>query len=499
MGFPILDPVNSEQVPDARERGARVAFRRGLTLQAMTLLVPGSAQLIAGGHGLGRAASRVWLTTVAVVGVFVLLLVVQRGWAIGLYANPVTQWLLAGFFLVAGVGWALLFLDALRLGRPLALGARRGLALVLVSGLLAGAAGAGGAQASALARAQAGLFGSVFGGGGSSRAHDGRINVLLLGADADAHRDGVRTDTVMVASISQTTGRTVLFSLPRNLQHAPFPSDSPLRALYPNGYWCPDEACLLNAVYAEGVAHAELYQGVDDPGMAATREIVEETLGLRLNYHAMVDLPGFSSLIDAVGGINLDIARPVPIGGGTSRIKGYIEPGRNVHLDGYHALWFARSRAGSSDYERMARQKCVINAMVKQLDPVTVVARFGEIATAGGQIVETDVPSGDVAALLELAAKSRNLPLASTSFAPPLITPVTPDLAFIRRTVDEAIDRSEDLDRAQPPATTAEATPAASPTAKPKKVTVARTPARVDTPEDRTRQTDDLEAICGVS
>ena len=490
----------SEQVPSARERGSRVAFRRGVSLLAMTLLLPGSAQLVAGGRALGRAATRTWLVTVSVVAAFALLFVLQRGWAISLYASPLTQWLLAGFFLAAGAGWALLFLDALRLSRPRYMESRRAVALTVVSVLLAAAAGAGGAQASAMARAQADLFGNVFGGGGTSKEHDGRINVLLVGADADAHRDGIRTDTLIVASISARTGRIVLFSLPRNLQHTPFPASSPLRQLYPNGYWCADEACLLNAVYAEGRAHADLYPGVTDPGMAATREAVEETLGLTLNYHAMVDLRGFSALIDAVGGINLDIARPVPIGGGTSRIKGYIEPGRNVHLNGYHALWFARSRAGSSDYERMARQKCVINAMVKQLEPVTVVARFGDIASAGGKIVETDVPTGDVGGLLELAAKGRNLPLASTSFAPPLIVPVKPDLPFIRRTVEEAVDRSEQLDReaARTPAPTASAAPA-KPTPKPKKVTVGTSPTRVTAPEDTTRQTDDLEAICGVA
>ena len=55
-----------------------------------------------------------------------------------------------------------------------------------------------------------------------------------------------------------------------------------------------------------------------------------------------VDLRGFQRFIDAVGGIEIDVKKRTPIGGGTSPIRGWIEPGRQ-RLDGYHALWYARS------------------------------------------------------------------------------------------------------------------------------------------------------------
>ncbi len=239
----------------------------------------------------------------------------------------------------------------------------------------------------------------------------------------------------MVASISANTGRTVLFSLPRNLQHARFPHGTALAKQYPNGYACADQSCLLNAVYALGQQHPEDFGDAADPGIAATRAVVAETLGLGINYYAMVDMRGFRSLIDALGGITLDIAKAVPIGGGSAKVEGYIQPGEEVHLDGFQALWFARSRHGSSDYERMTRQKCVINALVKQANPVTVATRFTALAEAGGAMVTTDVPGGDIARLLELADAGRRLPLASTSFAPPLIEPVKPDFDLIRRTV----------------------------------------------------------------
>ena len=79
----------------------------------------------------------------------------------------------------------------------------------------------------------------------------------MLGSDAGSDRTGMRTDTVIVASIDTKTGRTVLFSLPRNLQGVPFPAGTPQAAAYPNGYRCPDQSCMLNALWQFGVEHRE--------------------------------------------------------------------------------------------------------------------------------------------------------------------------------------------------------------------------------------------------
>ena len=69
-----------------------------------------------------------------------------------------------------------------------------------------------------------------------------RVNVLLLGSDAGADRTGVRTDSMMVASINTRTGDTVLFGLPRNLQNVPFPEHDPLHKLFPQGFNCGEVA-----------------------------------------------------------------------------------------------------------------------------------------------------------------------------------------------------------------------------------------------------------------
>ncbi len=96
-----------------------------------------------------------------------------------------------------------------------------------------------------LAATQRDLIAGVFDEDGESATVDDRpdpfgdkerVNVLLLGGDGGEGREGVRTDTVIVASIATDTGATTLFSLPRNLEDLPFPADSPLGAIYPEGF-----------------------------------------------------------------------------------------------------------------------------------------------------------------------------------------------------------------------------------------------------------------------
>lgn len=503
------------EVTDAVEQTRRIAWRRGVGLLVLTVFLPGSAQIIAGWRGLGRFSLRVWAGVMLGLAALLATLLLNRNLAITVYTHPATLWTASVVIPVLGLGWALLFLDAWRISHPGAMG-RRQIGMAALSLLLAAAVGLGATQASALSRSQAELLGKVFAGGGDVEAKKGRINILLIGADAGDDRKGLRADTIMLASISAVTGRTVLFSLPRNLQHAQFPKGTKLAAQYPNGYACPDQSCLLNAVYELGERNKADFPGVN-PGIAATRAVVGETLGMSINYHAMVDMRGFESLIDAVGGVRLDIAKAVPIGGGAAKVEGYIQPGKDVKLNGFQALWFARSRHGSSDYERMTRQKCVMNALAKQVTPITVATNFTALAKAGGAMVATDIPTSEVAKLLELANGGRRLPLASTAFSPPLIEPSRPDLDLIKQTVANEIAQSEAADAAgkQAQATSSpavvvpgtSASPAAagkpSPTSAPqtgegKPAVVGKKKEKSDGEFSKQRQTLDLEQVCGV-
>ncbi len=480
----------------------RVRTRRALGLVTMSAVVPGSAQFVAGNRALGRVAMRVWVALWAVALLVLLGLVLLRGPTIALLLNgPVTFGLRGAAWLVFA-GWAVLLLDAWRLARPGWLTRRTRLTLtascvvlVLVAGLSTNVA--------AGAFTAANNVSSVLRGGGDSKQKDGRYNVLLLGVDAAASRDGIRPDSINVASVDATTGRTVVLGLPRNLQGAPFPASSPMHDLFPDGFRCEDDACMLNAIYTVASEHEDLYPG-KEAGLEATREVVAETLGLDINYYAMVDMAGFTSLIDAMGGITLNVGRDVPIGGGGSAVSGYIEAGEGVHLDGYHALWFARSRHGSSDYERMNRQKCVMSAMVQQLDPSTLATRFVELSEAGRSIVVTDVGAGHVGELAELALRAKSLDLTSVDFTPPLIVTSDPDLPLIRSTVVDTIRAAEALDdpdaRATPPAPSPTVEKAATPEPSAGSSTAASSPPEaVRTADPKDSGTAEVPPICTVS
>ncbi|SDL37480.1 LCP family protein [Tessaracoccus oleiagri] len=439
-------------MPNAASDARQVHNRRAVGFLVMSALLPGSVQRFAGNRRIGALALRTWGAVVALVVIVGLAAWLAPGPTVSVLLTPwvtvLAKVLLWGLF----AGWLLLLLDAWRLARPMDMPRRHRLAMTLGVGLLAITVGfTTGYIANAFTAA--GTVGEVLPGGGDVEEKAGRYNVLLLGLDSADDRIGIRPDSINVASVDAETGRTVLFGLPRNMQGVPFAEDSPMREPFPDGFRCPENECMLNAVWTAGEAHAALFPEGVDPGLQATKDAVGATLGLELNYYAMVDMNGFSSIIDAMGGIEMDVMKRIPIGGGGSPVSGYIEPGEGVLLDGRNALWFARSRHQSSDYERMQRQKCVLAAMANQLDPMVVATRFVELSRAGKDLLRTDVGRGEVVELAELALRGRNLDIASVNFMPPLIpNTADPDFALIRDTVAQHIADAERADEQLPTA-----------------------------------------------
>jgi polyisoprenyl-teichoic acid--peptidoglycan teichoic acid transferase len=442
---PPSGPDHRPKVPPhvTQRRSEGIKLRRSLTFLGMTLLLPGAAQMAAGNRTVGRIAVRIWagLWVLAVVGVL-FGLIWPAGAVTVFTVGPVLVAIQIAIVLV-GLGWVVLVLDAWRISRPPELAPRHRLGVTVLNLLVVGLLISGLVTATAVISTQRDLVTSVFAGGGNGTATNGRLNVLLLGGDAGKDRVGLRPDSLTVASVDVKTGRSVLIGLPRNLERVPFPDSSPLHAAFPEGFYCADRSCLLNAVYTYATNHRELYPGVTNPGAQATTEAVEGATGLKINYWVLVDLRGFEQLVDAVGGITMDVYRRVPIGGGSAKIYGYVEAGRQRHLNGREALWFARSRSDSSDYDRMVRQKCVMNAMLNQLDPFTVLTKFNAIAAAGKEILATNIPTADLDTMVRLALAAKKLPVASVNFVPPLVEPTHPDFSYIRDTVAAKIGASE--------------------------------------------------------
>ncbi|MDJ0336505.1 LCP family protein [Salinibacterium sp. G-O1] len=436
--------------PDAGSQP--VMTRRAWVLVVMNVLIPGSAQLLAGNKKLGRFGVSATFVLWALVIVGGLTFVLAQAAFISVATNYWALWVVQVLLVFYIVLWVVLTLDTVRLIRLVRVGPRaRGfVAGVAVLALVAtGGTVAYGAMVAGVTRS---TVDSIFSGGQIEDPVDGRYNILLLGGDAGPDRDGLRPDSISVVSIEAATGKPTIFGLPRNLEYAPFAADSPMIAEYPEGYGvngCNVDVCLLNSIYTEvQLMSSDLYPDAEaagsSPGIEAMRDAAEGILGIKIQYYALIDMQGFSQLIDALGGITINSQGRYPINGDVDAagnpidVDGWIEPGVQV-MDGYTALWYARSRYSTSDYDRMARQREVQEAVLEQFEPANVLTKFQGIAEAGAEVVKTDIPQGMLGYFVQLAGKARTQEIASVELVPPNVDPEQPDYEYVRQLASEAL------------------------------------------------------------
>ncbi|MFD3404413.1 LCP family protein [Kribbella sp. NPDC058693] len=394
-----------------RRRSAFVA----LVIAVVGILLPGTAYLVARRPRLGSVVTFLSLTlygAAAYVGLR------KRDAVISWALNPgLLLWMIAGLGAIA-LAWIIVLVTSYKMLRPLTAGPGSRLFGSLVVGVVCFAMTVGTASGAQTLMAQRSLVKKVFAGGGSKSqtrptiaatkdiwTQLPRLNVLLLGADDGDDRQGTRTDTVMVASIDTKTGNTSLISLTRNFMRMPFPADSPLHKIYPTGFWDPSidprkeqSEFYLDAMYRN---IPKLHPGVigpsDNEGADILKLSVGEALGLKIHYYVQINLAGFAKLVEALGGITVNINYPVPVGGNDDKKippSRYLQPGPNRKLNGTDALWFARGRYGvaTADLARQARQHCTIQALVERATPQNVLANYQAIAAAGEQLIRTDIP-----------------------------------------------------------------------------------------------------------
>jgi LCP family protein required for cell wall assembly len=453
-------------------------------------LIPGTG-LIAAGR---RTAGTVLLAVLGVVGLGLAAFAVlgdPKSAAISLAVDPQRLLVLVIGAWLVGLAWALvILLTNFQLRRYATLNtAQHVFSGVVVLALIGGAA-IPAYKVGDYARIQRGLVTSLFDDDDSAgKANAGpndkkadpwadkpRVNILLIGSDAGRGRIGVRPDTMIVASINTKSGDAVLFSLPRNLERAPFPEGSPGKEAWPNGYNCGDE-CLLNAVWQWGSTAPGYQKYKSKAGLRATEDAIEGVTGLKIDTYAMLNLKGFGQFINAIGGLRVNVDQRLPIGGNSEhpeQTTGYIEAGKNQKLDGYETLWFARSRWSTNDFDRMRRQRCVIGAVVSQSDPVKLARAFPKIAAAAKNNISTGIPQRDLQAWVELSTKVKGGSVRSLPFTDQVIpNRADPDFDRIHRLVEKAL---KPVSKATPAPETA-SSPAASTDAKakPKKPAKART------------------------
>jgi LCP family protein required for cell wall assembly len=292
------------------------------------------------------------------------------------------------------------------------------------------------------------MVASVFGEGGPSLyvpqqqavAPGAVTNILLLGGDAGPGRWGLRTDTIILVSIDDATGRTALVSIPRNLTRLQFPAGSPLAVEYPNGF---DD--LANAVFPHVSTSPQLmeYYAKDgrQPEAVALSEAIGYSLDVEIDDYALVNMQGFTGIIDAVGGVTLDLSEAVPLPPslpGEHELPPSIGPG-SVEMDGATAIAYARSRSADSDYQRMGRQRQLLAALGSQVSASEAISGFGSVTGALADSMRTSLSAGEFADLLDRLGDNAAIG-ESVGLVPPLIEPGHPDYAQIRTIID-AVER----------------------------------------------------------
>ena len=215
------------------------------------------------------------------------------------------------------------------------------------------------------------------------------VTLLLLGSDGGPGIWGERTDTMIVVALQRATGRAAAFGVPRNLVEVSLAGvGGPPRQRFREP---------LNALYARA-------------GASALKQTISRLLGIRVDYYALVDLKGFADLVDALGGVDIhvkerlvdSVTRPA---WGEPKPTIDVLPGRTYHFFGPTALAYVRSRKASSDYARMARQRCFLSALAQQLDVVSVLRHFPSLAGIVEESVRTDIPLSRVPDLVRLAGR----------------------------------------------------------------------------------------------
>ena len=260
--------------------------------------------------------------------------------------------------------------------------------------------------------------------------------ILLLGGDAGPGRSGLRTDTMILVSIHRPSGRAALISVPRNLERLLFPPGSALEARYPYGF-----GEIANAVYPivssdRALRDAYAVDGLR-PGAAAIAQGIGYSLDLTIDDYVLIDMKGFVDVIDALGGVTVDVPKAVPTPGNPPDalhpVPDVIEAGEQ-HMDGTTALAYVRSRKADTDYHRANRQRLVLAALARQVSLGDAFTGYSSVVSALGESLRTSLTTDEFVYLLGLIGAETAI-VESIGLVPPLVRPDRPDYDAMAKVV----------------------------------------------------------------
>ncbi|MBI2888184.1 MAG: LCP family protein [Chloroflexi bacterium] len=248
-----------------------------------------------------------------------------------------------------------------------------------------------------------------------------RVTILIMGVDRrpDEGRDApARTDTMMVVTLDPFSRSAGMLSIPRDLW-VPIPLKS--------GSVIQDRVNTAN-VYGEIYS----YPG---GGPALAKETVQYNLGVRIHYYVVIDFDGFQRIVDALGGLTMDVPAPLtdyeyPTPDyGTMRI--HIPAGMQ-HFDGERALWYVRSRHQDSDFGRMHRQQQFLMALRERVFQLDALPRLPQLWAEFRDAVRTDLSLTEILTLAGIAREIGSEDILSRSLEFPYVSAtITTDGASI--------------------------------------------------------------------
>jgi LCP family protein required for cell wall assembly len=235
------------------------------------------------------------------------------------------------------------------------------------------------------------------------------INVLVLGIDTRAAEGDQNADVIMIARVDFSTNEVRVVSIPRDLQ-VEVPGHGPSK---------------INGAYNIGVTGDRDNKAA---GVLMMRDTIEYNFGVPIDEFVLVDFAGFEKVIDAVGGIIIDVperieddAYPTEDFGTTTLI---IEEGRQ-EMDGETALAYARTRHQDSDDKRRERQMLVLRALLEKGQSLGSVTRVAQVINATGDAVITSIDWKEQLALVNIALKVDQNQIVMENITEPLVVPGT--------------------------------------------------------------------------
>lgn len=232
------------------------------------------------------------------------------------------------------------------------------------------------------------------------------VNFLLLGSDSSDTRYIGRTDVMILVSVNRTVGTVALLSIPRDLY------------VYIPGY----RVYRINSAYPYGED-----QAVDGGGVGLLKATIEYNLGIHIDHYAHVDFGSFQRIIDDLGGVEVSVDCALT---DWHLIDPALDPNDEaswelftlpvgIHtLDGDFALWFARSRRTTSDFDRGRRQQVILRALWHRIRSLNLFDQLTDVWSQVIETVETDLTLDEILTFVPLAASMNTDRIASYTFRP---------------------------------------------------------------------------------